>query len=146
MRILLDTHIFIWMATEPERLSSKLTASIIDRQNSLFLSLASIWEIQIKVALGKLDLKSDLATIVDIQTEQNSIQLLSIDLKHIYALSNLPAHHRDPFDRLLISQSQVEKMTLATVDSAFDRYEIDRLYSRLPTVRYANDADNFSAF
>jgi PIN domain nuclease of toxin-antitoxin system len=127
MRILLDTHIFIWMATEPERLSPRFTASIIDRQNSLFLSLASIWEIQIKVALGKLDLKGDLATIVDIQIEQNSIQLLSIDLEHIYALSNLPAHHRDPFDRLLIAQSQVEKMTLATVDSAFDQYEIDRL-------------------
>jgi PIN domain nuclease of toxin-antitoxin system len=127
MRILLDTHIFIWMATEPERLSQRFTESIIDRQNSLFLSLASIWEIQIKVALGKLDLKGDLATIVDIQIAQNSIQLLSIDLKHIYALSNLPAHHRDPFDRLLIAQSQVEKMTLATVDSAFDRYEIDRL-------------------
>jgi PIN domain nuclease of toxin-antitoxin system len=72
-------------------------------------------------------LKGDLATIIDIQIEQNSIQLLSIDLKHIYVLSNLPAHHRDPFDRLIIAQSQVEKMTLATVDSAFDRYEIDRL-------------------
>lgn len=127
MRIWLDTHIFIWMATEPERLSLRLAASIIDRQNSLFLSLASIWEIQIKVALGKLDLKGDLATIVDIQIEQNSIELLPIDLKHIYALSNLPPHHRDPFDRLLIAQSQVEKMTLATVDSAFDRYEVDRL-------------------
>ena len=131
MRILLDTHIFIWMATEPERLSLRLAASIIDRQNSLFLSLASIWEIQIKVALGKLDLKGDLATIVDIQIEQNSIQLLPIDLKHIYALSNLPPHHRDPFDRLLIAQSQIEKMTLATVDSAFDRYEIDSLSETL---------------
>jgi PIN domain nuclease of toxin-antitoxin system len=59
--------------------------------------LASIWEIQIKVALGKLDLKGDLATILDIQIEQNSIQLLSIDLKHIYAFSKLPAYHRDPF-------------------------------------------------
>jgi PIN domain nuclease of toxin-antitoxin system len=92
-------------------------------------------------------LKGDLATIVDIQTEQNSIQLLSIDLKHIYALSNLPAHHRDPFDRLLITQSQVEKMTLATVDGAFvgvasakadavrtalpNRYEIDSLSETL---------------
>jgi PIN domain nuclease of toxin-antitoxin system len=95
--ILLDTHIFIWMATEPERLSPRFTESIIDRQNSLFLSLVSIWEIQIKVALGKLDLKGDLATILDIQIEENSIQLLSIDLKHIYALSNLPAHHRNPF-------------------------------------------------
>ena len=119
------------MATEPERLSLRLAASIIDRQNSLFLSLASIWEIQIKVALGKLDLKGDLATIVDIQIEQNSIQLLPIDLKHIYALSNLPPHHRDPFDRLLIAQSQIEKMTLATVDSAFDRYEIDSLSETL---------------
>jgi PIN domain nuclease of toxin-antitoxin system len=127
MRILLDTHIFIWMATELEHLSPRFTESIIDRQNSLFLSLASIWEIQIKVALGKLDLKGDLATIVDIQTKENSIQLLSINLNHIYALSNLPAHHRDPFDRLLITQSQVEKMTLATVDSAFDLISIERL-------------------
>jgi PIN domain nuclease of toxin-antitoxin system len=127
MRILIDTHIFIWIATEPERLSPRFIESIVDRQNSLFLSLASIWEIQIKVALGKLDLKGDLATIIDIQIEQNSIELLSIDLTHIYALSNLPAHHRDPFDRLIIAQSQVEKMTLATVDSAFERYEIDRL-------------------
>lgn len=119
------------MAAEPERLSLRLAASIIDRQNSLFLSLASIWEIQIKVALGKLDLKGDLATILDIQVEENSIQLLSIDLKHIYALSNLPPHHRDPFDRLLIAQSQVEKMTLGTVDSAFDRYEIDSLSETL---------------
>jgi PIN domain nuclease of toxin-antitoxin system len=127
MRILLDTHIFIWMATEPERLSPKLTASIIDRQNTLFLSLVSIWEIQIKVALGKLDLMGDLATTVDTQIEENSIQILGIDLPHIYALSNLPAHHRDPFDRLLIAQSQVEQMTLATVDRAFDRYDIDLL-------------------
>jgi PIN domain nuclease of toxin-antitoxin system len=127
MRILLDTHIFIWMATEPERLSPKLTASIIDRHNTLFLSLVSIWEIQIKVALGKLDLMGELAITVDTQIEENSIQLLDIDLPHIYALSNLPDHHRDPFDRLLIVQSQVEKMTLATVDRAFDRYEIDRL-------------------
>jgi PIN domain nuclease of toxin-antitoxin system len=127
MRILLDTHIFIWMVTEPERLSPRLTAPIIDRQNSLFLSLASIWEIQIKVALGKLDLRGDLAKTVDIQIKENFIQLLLIDLQHVYALSNLPPHHRDPFDRLLIAQSQVEKMTLATVDSAFDQYEIDRL-------------------
>jgi PIN domain nuclease of toxin-antitoxin system len=127
MRILLDTHIFIWMATEPERLSPTLTASIIDRQNSLFLSLVSIWEIQIKVALRKLDLMGDLATTVNTQIEENSLQLLTIDLAHIYALSNLPAYHRDPFDRLLIAQAQVEQMTLASVDSAFDRYEIDRL-------------------
>ncbi len=78
MRILLDTHIFIWMATEPGRLSPRFTESIIDRQNSLFLSLASIWEIQIKVALGKLDLMSDLSKMVDIQIEENSIQLLPL--------------------------------------------------------------------
>jgi hypothetical protein len=103
--------------------------------------LASIWEIQIKVALGKLDLKGDLATILDIQIEENSIQLLSIELKHIYALSNLPVHHRDPFDRLLITQSQVKKMTLATVDGAFvgkaSPWRID-MRSTLFQRRYAN--------
>jgi PIN domain nuclease of toxin-antitoxin system len=127
MRILLDTHIFIWMATEPERLSSKLTESIIDRQNTLFLSVVSIWEIQIKVALGKLDLMADLETTVDTQIKANSIQLLAVDLQHIYALSDLPLHHRDPFDRLLIAQSRVEKLTLASVDRAFDSYEVDLL-------------------
>ncbi|MCY7337605.1 MAG: type II toxin-antitoxin system VapC family toxin [Chamaesiphon sp.] len=128
MKILLDTHIFIWMATEPERLSPRLIESIVNRQNTLFLSLVSIWEIQIKAALGKLDVITDLKATVDIQIAENSLELLTLDLQHIYALSNLPLHHRDPFDRLLIAQSQVEKMTLATVDRAFGLYDLDRLY------------------
>jgi len=128
MKILLDTHIFIWMATEPERLSLRLIESIVNRQNTLFLSLVSIWEIQIKAALGKLDVITDLKATVDIQIAENSLELLTLDLQHIYALSNLPLHHRDPFDRLLIAQSQVEKMTLATVDRAFGLYDLDRLY------------------
>jgi PIN domain nuclease of toxin-antitoxin system len=107
MRILLDTHIFIWMATEPERLSPKLTASIIDRQNNLFLSLVSIWEIQIKVALGKLDLMSELATTVDTQIEENSIQLLGIDLPHIYLctlkFTSSPPRSVRPFANCTIS-------------------------------------------
>jgi len=125
MKILLDTHIFIWMATEPERLSTKLAEAIVDPNNSVFLSLVSIWEIQIKVALGKLDLMAELETIIDSQIKSNGVQLLSIDLPHIYALKNLPSHHRDPFDRLLIAQSQIEEMTLATVDRLFDLYDID---------------------
>jgi PIN domain nuclease of toxin-antitoxin system len=80
-----------------------------------------------KVALGKLDVMTDLKTTVDIQIAENSLKLLTIDLQHIYTLSNLPAHHRDPFDRLLIAQSQVEKMTLATIDRAFELYDIERL-------------------
>ena len=125
MKILLDTHIFIWMATEPERLSTDLADAILNPQNSIFLSLVSIWEMQIKVALGKLDLMNDLEITIDSQVKSNGIQLLSLDLKHIYALKNLPSHHRDPFDRLLIAQSQIENMTLATVDRLFDLYEID---------------------
>ncbi len=127
MKILLDTHIFIWMATEPERLSTRLADALINPQNSLFLSLVSIWEIQIKVALGKLDLIADLETTIDSQIKSNGIQLLSINLKHIYALKNLSSHHRDPFDRLLIAQSQIEQMTLATVDRLFDLYDIDQI-------------------
>ena len=125
MKILLDTHIFIWMATEPERLSTDLADKIVNPQNSIFLSIVSIWEMQIKVALGKLDLMSDLEITIDSQVKSNRIQLLLIDLQHIYALKNLPSHHRDPFDRLLIAQSQIEQMTLATVDRLFDLYEID---------------------
>ena len=135
MKILLDTHIFIWMATEPERLSTKLAEAIVDANNSFFLSLVSIWEIQIKVALGKLDLMAKLETTIDSQVKSNGIQLLSelarrlttFDLQHIYALKNLPSHHRDPFDTLLIAQSQIEQMTLATVARLFDLYEIESL-------------------
>jgi PIN domain nuclease of toxin-antitoxin system len=127
MKILLDTHIFIWMATEPERLSIGLSDAIINPHNSIFLSLVSIWEIQIKVALGRLDLMADLETIIDSQIKSNGIQLLPINLQHIYALKNLPSHHGDPFDRLLIAQSQIEQMTLATVDRLFDLYDIDRI-------------------
>ena len=73
MKILLDTHIFIWMATEPERLSPRLIESIVNRQNTLFLSLVSIWEIQIKAAIGKLDVIKDLKATVDIQIAENSL-------------------------------------------------------------------------
>ena len=125
MKILLDTHIFIWMATEPECLSTDLADKIVNPQNSIFLSIVSIWEMQIKVALGKLDLMSDLEITIDSQVKSNGIQLLLIDLQHIHALKNLPSHHRDPFDRLLIAQSQIEQMTLATVDRLFDLYGID---------------------
>ena len=113
------------MATEPERLSTDLADKIVNPQNSIFLSIVSIWEMQIKVALGKLDLMSDLEITIDSQVKSNGIQLLLIDLQHIHALKNLPSHHRDPFDRLLIAQSQIEQMTLATVDRLFDLYEID---------------------
>jgi PIN domain nuclease of toxin-antitoxin system len=92
------------------------------------LSLASVWEIQIKSQLGKLQLSLPLSELIETQQQMNDLQLLPVELKHIYALTELSHHHRDPFDRLLIVQSRVEQMPLLSRDSIFDAYGVDRIW------------------
>ncbi len=127
MKILLDTHIFLWMMDEPERLSSSANALLRDFDNELFISVASVWEIQIKLNLRKLNLSQPLPVLIQSQREANKIQILPIELRHVYALSDLPPHHRDPFDRLLIAQTQSEKISLLTADAAFSLYDVEVL-------------------
>jgi PIN domain nuclease of toxin-antitoxin system len=127
MKILLDTHIFIWATTSPELLSVSTTSHLQDTSNVFYLSVASIWEMQIKINLGKLRLSGSLPNVVKKRQQESGLQILPIELRHIYALSTLPAHHRDPFDRLLIAQSQTEKMPLLTADVAFAAYDVDVL-------------------
>jgi PIN domain nuclease of toxin-antitoxin system len=91
------------------------------------LSLVSPWEIQIKQQLGKLHLNSELSDLVEVQVEQNGLNILPVKLEHIYALNTLPHHHKDPFDRLLISQAEIESMILVTVDEKISRYGIETL-------------------
>lgn len=124
MRILLDTHIFIWWNGDLALLSTKARALCENKENTLVLSLASIWEMQIKYQLGKLTFNQPLPEIIQSQQRDNGIELLSVTTEHIYALQNLPSHHRDPFDRLLIAQANVEKIPLLTADSAFHQYEV----------------------
>jgi PIN domain nuclease of toxin-antitoxin system len=105
-------------------LSMSARAACEDPGNSLYLSLASIWEIQIKQQLGKLQLESPWQQMINTQQQENNLALLSIELPHIEALENLPAAHRDPFDRLIIAQALQEKMTVISVDSIFNNYPI----------------------
>ncbi len=123
MMYLLDTHAFIWMDSSSERLSNTAKDIILNSDNDLFLSLASIWEMQIKHQLGRLQLRLPISMIVDEQ-RRNRIQLLHIETEHIYGLEHLPFHHRDPFDRMLIAQVRAEDMTLISSDSRFADYAV----------------------
>lgn len=128
MKLLLDTHAFIWWATEPEKLSPKAQGSFVDASNSLLLSVVSIWEMQIKSQLGKLRLNLPLRELIESQRQTNSLQVLSVELEHVLALGNLPTHHKDPFDRLLIAQSMVEDAFLVSMDNAFASYAVKLLW------------------
>ena len=114
MKLLMDTHVLLWLAGDSKNLSTKVVDLILDAQNSLFLSFASIWEIQIKSQLGKLNITKLLPELIQQQCQDNDIQLLEVKLEHIYALKDLQNHHRDPFGRLLIAQTQTENMTLVS--------------------------------
>ena len=125
MKLLLDTHAFLWLVDEPNKLSRKALKACRTRANGLYLSVVSAWEIQIKRHLGKLKLQSSLETVIREQQEENNLQILPIELEHVLALSNLPPYHADPFDRLLIAQSLIEKAYLVSSDRAFSKYQVN---------------------
>lgn len=128
MNLLLDTHSFIWTHNEPRKLSAKVAAAIINPANNLFLSIASVWEIQIKIQIGKFNFKDALEDVIAEQQRINNIRLLPIMLAHIVELKNLPFHHKDPFDRLLIAQANSENLTLISADSKFSVYNVNLLW------------------
>jgi PIN domain nuclease of toxin-antitoxin system len=128
MKLLLDTNVFIWLNDSPHRLKDRVMSIVANPDNELFLSLTSIWEMQIKIQLGKLQLSDSLPDILRTQQEENNLELLKIDIAHIWALEHLPYHHKDPFDRLLIAQAQVEGMTLVSGDGIFARYDVELLW------------------
>ena len=124
MRYLLDTHVFKWLDNESSKISSKAHALMADRNNQIVLSLVSIWEIQIKVQLGKMNLRTQLSAVVEDQQRINQIELLPLKIEHILFLDNLPLHHRDPFDRILVAQAISEGLTLITHDSVVAQYPV----------------------
>jgi PIN domain nuclease of toxin-antitoxin system len=124
MKLLLDTHTFLWWDSDPSRLSSKALALCQDRANTVLLSVVSVWEMQIKSQLGKLKLSVPLAEVVEIQRQINNVEVISITLAHVLALENLPTPHKDPFDRLLIAQANVEGAVLVSDDSRFEEYPV----------------------
>jgi PIN domain nuclease of toxin-antitoxin system len=128
MKVLLDTHAFIWSDSDPTKLSPQARAACEDRTNVVLLSVASVWEMQIKLQLGKLDLRLPLAEVIASQQQTNDIQVLSVALGHVLALQDLPAHHKDPFDRLLIAQANVEEAVLIGHDPVFAQYPVKVLW------------------
>ena len=128
MKLLLDTHAFIWWDSNPAKLSSNALALCQDQSNTLLLSVASIWEMQIKLQLGKLKLSLSLAEVIEGQQQLNNLDLLPVLLEHVLHLEGLPLHHKDPFDRLLIAQANIENATLVSNDPVFRNYQVKLLW------------------
>ncbi len=128
MKLLLDTHAFIWWDNEPAKLSPRVLALCQDRANTVLLSVASVWEMQIKFQLGKLKLSLPLAEMIASQKRINNIRMLPIILAHVLALQDLPTHHKDPFDRLLIAQANVEGAIFVSGDSILAKYPVKLLW------------------
>jgi PIN domain nuclease of toxin-antitoxin system len=124
MKLLLDTHAFIWLNSAPEKLSPRVRDYSEQGTARFYLSLVSPWEMQIKSQLGKLQHELITNEVVRANLEHNNLNLLPIALTHIEQLGKLPLHHRDPFDRMLIAQAQVEGMALVTADAALAPYDV----------------------
>lgn len=128
MRLLLDTHCWLWWLVEPEKLSKTATEAIADLDNELLLSVASIWEIGIKYKANKLKLPQKPEILIPQQMQIDEIQTLSITVSHALKAADLTLYHRDPFDRMLIAQTQLEKMVILTNDLAFTNYDVKTLW------------------
>jgi PIN domain nuclease of toxin-antitoxin system len=127
MKLLLDTHIFIWWADEPDKLPTSIRTELEDENNTLVLSVVSAWEIQIKYQLNRLTLSAPLQTLIESQQQANELQLLPVELPHVLGLHALPHHHSDPFDRLLIAQAITENCTFVSVDAKVATYSVKLL-------------------
>lgn len=124
----LDSHVFIWSYDEQHKLSQTALEAMSDSANTLFLSVASAWEIQIKIMIGKFKVQDPLADVIAEQQKVNGLQILPVKLSHALYLENLPLDHKDPFDRLLISQTMVENFTLVSADVNFASYQVNLLW------------------
>jgi PIN domain nuclease of toxin-antitoxin system len=130
LRLLLDTQCLLWWFTEPERLNVKAIEQIVSEDNQLFFSVASAWEIAIKVSIGKLPLPEPVDIYIASRMQQLGIKYLDIVFPHVYKVATLPLLHRDPFDRILIAQAQIERLTLVTADEILTNYDVDLLWAK----------------
>lgn len=126
MTVLLDTHTFLWFIDGSAQLSQVARQLIEDRQNTRLVSIASLWEIAIKSSIGKLELSMSLPEVVEQHIYGNAMEVYAIAPQHLERLRQLPFHHNDPFDRLLVAQSLEENIPILSKDSAFDLYEVNR--------------------
>ena len=128
MRCLLDTVIFLWSISAQEKLNKEARELLVNPRHEIYLSAASSWEISLKVAIGKLKLPGPASRFVPERLQILGIQPLSITHSHALAVGDLPPHHRDPFDQILIAQARVEKMVLLTSDHQLSKYDVEILW------------------
>ena len=128
MKALLDTHAFLWWINDDPRLSDAARQLIGNGESALFLSAASGWEIAIKMRLGRLEVQGDPEHFIFEQLVLNDITVLPISMNHALRTAILPDHHRDPFDRMLVAQSQIEQLPIVTADPLITRYAVEVIW------------------
>jgi PIN domain nuclease of toxin-antitoxin system len=128
MRLLLDTRTFLWWVGNSPQLSRRAKAAIAREDHECLLSLASCWEMAIKVSLGKLQIASPLDRFIPEQLAANRFRLLAVQLEHVLRIAALPFHHRDPFDRLVAAQAIAERLVIVSADRVFGRYGLRRIW------------------
>jgi PIN domain nuclease of toxin-antitoxin system len=129
MRLLLDTQVWLWLQSEPERVIPSVRDALADPQNELLLSAASAWEIAIKHGLGKLPLPLPPEQYVPARMELSDTASLPVSAAHALRVASLPVHHRDPFDRLLLAQAQLERISLVTADRQLAPYDVELIWA-----------------
>src|SRR5262245_43591015 len=127
MKAILDTQCWLWMLAAPERFSRQTRALVESEQTELLLSAASAWEVAIKHATGKLRLPEPPSRFVASRVEASGVHPIAIELAHVLHAAQLPPHHRDPFDRLIVAQARIERLPIVTADPIFDRYDVETL-------------------
>jgi len=127
MKLLLDTHTFLWFIEDSPHLSTK-AKRLLESDVDLVISIGSIWEIAVKISIGKLTLARPIKEFIPDQLAKNEVEQLPITVEHLVQVSSLPLYHRDPFDRLLIAQALVEQIAIVSIDDKFDAYGIKRVW------------------
>ena len=127
MQLLIDTQIFIWFVENDNQLPVSISKELESSKNSIIISIASLWEMAIKISLGKLQLNCSIEKMIDL-LYKNGFEILPILPEHIIKLSTLEYYHRDPFDRIIISQGLSEKIPIVTSDETFDAYKVKRIW------------------
>ena len=128
MNLLLDTHTFLWFVDGSAKIGAQARTLIEDDGNTKWVSAASLWEMAIKIGLGRIRLEQPFERFIPEQMEKNGFALLPLRVNHLAMLTALPFHHRDPFDRLLAAQCLAEDFSLISIDAAFDNYGVRRLW------------------
>lgn len=128
MKLLLDTHVWIWWLTAPDRLTSEASSALSDAESRLYLSPASTWELMVKSAAGRVNVSGSVEALVQEAISASGVQPLPIEHAHALQLRRLPPHHRDRFDRMLVAQAQADQMILVTANRQLSAYDVETLW------------------